>query len=142
MTKSDRDESISSICSCTPKTPKNLDIETNCLPIRRIYRNLIVFSISMMLFNSSQKGIDNLQTSLNSSNNLGLYFQLVYSGVSALSSFYLPIVSMKQLGYKWKIFLYQIISTSYILANHFPYTYTLMPSAVLHGISSVVLYAL
>lgn len=108
---------------------------------RRIYRNLIVFSISTMLFNSSQKGIDNLQTSLNSSNNLGVYFHIVYSGVSALFCFFLPIISMKLLGYKWTIVVNQIISTSYILGNYFKHIYTLLPAAALHGIASVVLHS-
>lgn len=110
--------------------------------IRRIYRNLIVFSISSMLFNSSQKGIDTLQTSLNTSNNLGIYFHLVYSGVSAIFCFFLPIVSIKLLGYKWTIVVFQFMSTSYILANQFRHVYTLLPAAALHGIASVVLYAL
>lgn len=112
--------------------------------IRRIYRNLIVFSLSSMFFEASQKGVDSVQILLNSSSskNLGLYVHLISSGVSIIFCFFLPIISMKEFGYKWTLVVYQTISLGYILANEFRYIYIVLPAAALHGISSVVLYSL
>jgi hypothetical protein len=109
---------------------------------RRIYRNLIIFSFSSLLYNSSQNGLDTLQTSLYSSNNLGLLVHLTSSAISALFCFFLPIMSFKLLGFKWTLVVAQAISTTYIVANQIGDSYTLMPAAALHGVSNLVLYAL
>lgn len=104
MTKFDQ-ESVSTM----PNTHMS-DVETKSA----IRRNLTVFSILAMLFNSSQKRIANLQISHNSSNILDLNFQIAYSSVSA------AVVSMKLhwnihldwqirkkvlFGYKWDDFI-------------------------------------
>ena len=109
---------------------------------RRIYKNLIAFSVSFLLYSSSNSGLHALQSSLNSVNNLGLISLLSSSAASSISSFFLPVIGFKLLGFKWTAIVAQFFSISYIIANYFPGYFTLTSASIIHGISNITLWAL
>ena len=108
---------------------------------RRIYKNLIVFSISFLFYSSSQSGLHSLQAALNSQTK-GTLSLLSSSAASSISSFFLPIIGFKLLGFKWTAIVAQFISISYIVANYYPCYSTLIPASVIHGLSNVTLWIL
>ena len=108
---------------------------------RRVYKNLIALSISSLFHSSSQSGLHSLQTSLNSQT-LGTVSIISSSAVSTVSSFFLPIIGFKLLGFKWTAIVAQFISISYIIANYFPSYYTLIPASIIHGLTDVTLMVL
>jgi cation transport ATPase len=108
---------------------------------RRVYKNLIAISLAMLFHNSSQSGLQSLQTSYNSQT-LSIVSLVSSSAASSISSFFIPVIGFKLLGFKWTAIVAQFISISYVIANYFPSYYTLIPASIIHGLTDVTLMIL
>lgn len=114
----------------------------NQSPKWRIYRNLIVVSLSSLFYMSTLDGINSLQNSLNSAHLLGPIVHLTTSFTKVIFCLYLPLITLKLLGFKWSLIVAQSITISFIIANEFKLSGILIPSAVLHAIGSLIIYPL
>ena len=107
---------------------------------RRIKKNLIIFCSSLLLEYSVLNAMSNLQSSLNSEKNLGVYCLFASWVANALSCLFLPTLMLKHIGYKWTIVICQSCISVFILANIRASIYTLLPAAILVGMANGILW--
>jgi len=135
------------------ETKTESDIETNYRPNNdgklvfkpeeklRIYKNLGVVSVSLMLLYSAYIGTVNLQSTLNTQAGLGtLSLGLVYISL-LVSSIFLPSYFIKTFSAKWCIFIGVVGTFPYIIAQLQPTFYTFIPSAILTGVTAAPMWA-
>lgn len=108
----------------------------------RIYKNVFVFSFSYLFQFSAINGLNNLQSSLNSHENLGIYGLLTSSLAFLFSCLFVPLFLVRILGFKWSLVLSQHIALFYIIANYFPSFYTIIPISIVYGAALSVLWTL
>ena len=103
---------------------------------RKVLKNLIFYCLSYLFQFAAYNGLANLQSSLNSSDNLGLKSLVTISLSFALTCLYLPAILNKLLnGFKWPLVIGHSILCLHVIANFYPTTYTLLPSGILTGAS-------
>ncbi|CAF0869436.1 unnamed protein product [Brachionus calyciflorus] len=102
---------------------------------RKVIKNLIVFSISYLLQFSAAAGLNNLQSSLNSYQNLGVTALLTASLTFTLTCLFLPNIMLRFMGFKWPLILTQSFISLFILANFKATFWTLIPMSILFGIA-------
>ena len=107
---------------------------------RRLKKNLIIFCCSLLLEYSVLNAMSNLQSSLNSEKNLGIYCLFASWIANALSCLFLPTALLKHIGYKWTIVICQSCITLFILANIRASIYTLLPTAIMVGTANGILW--
>ena len=107
---------------------------------RRLKKNLIIFCCSLLLEYSVLNAMSNLQSSLNSEKNLGVYSLFASWIANALSCLFLPTALLKHVGYKWTIVICQSCISLFILANIRASIYTLLPSAIMVGTANGILW--
>ena len=107
---------------------------------RRILRNLIVFSASLLLEFSAMNALFYLQSSLNKEGNLGVICLFTSWVANALCCLFLPSLLLKFVGYKWSICICQTCLLAYIGANFVPSYYTLFPASILLGIVNGIIW--
>ena len=107
---------------------------------RRILKNLFVFSISFLLVFSAANAINNLQSSVNSKGELGVYILVTISVSFTFSCLFLPSILAKYGGFKWPMVVSEISMGLFVLANLFPYEFVLLPAAALFGVATSVLW--
>ena len=112
------------------------------IPKRRIYKNVIVVSLSYLLQFSAFNGLNSLQSSLNSHGNLGVYTLLTISISFLLNCLFVPLFLCRLMGFKWSLVLSQLTVIGYVIANYFPSWFTLIPSAAIYGAALSVLWTL
>lgn len=108
----------------------------------RIYKNVIVVAFSYLLQFSATNGLNSLQSSLNSHENLGVYSLLTMSVSFLISCLFVPMFLCRLIGYKWSLVLSQHVALFFIVSNYFPSFYTLLPASVLYGAALSVLWTL
>ncbi len=107
---------------------------------RKHRRYLFGLAVAFMLTFTAYGSLQNLQSSLNYDNGLGLASLSVIYGCLTVSCLLAPVV-IRALGTKWTIV---VGLTSYILytaANFYPEFYTLIPAAALLGVAAGPLWA-
>lgn len=124
------------------KTIPETSIEDKSVQKKTIYKNLLAVSFSYLFHCSAYNGLNNLQSSLNSHENLGVYTLLCSSLSFLLSCLFVPILSCKLLGFKWSFVLCECVTLLYVVANYFPSFYTLVPAASAFGIALSTLWTL
>lgn len=109
---------------------------------KRIYKNLLVVAFSYLFFFSAANGLNNLQSSLNSHGNLGVY-TLLCSSVSFLAAcLFVPVLFCRLFGFKWSLIICQTTCIVYIAANYYPSIYTLVPAGIAFGAALSVVWTL
>jgi hypothetical protein len=94
---------------------------------RTLIKNLIVIAVIWLFLFLGFFSLANLQSSLNSNDNLGtLSLSAIYAAL-IISSTFLPKLMIKFFGLKWTIVISQAAYIIYIFANIFPSWYTLIP---------------
>ncbi|XP_078575853.1 protein unc-93 homolog A-like [Branchiostoma floridae x Branchiostoma japonicum] len=100
---------------------------------KRIWKNLLVLSSAFLLNFTAFRGLQNLQSTLNSEAGLGVVsLSCVYASM-VLSCMYAPFFIHKVGSCKWTIVVCFFGHVLYTGSNFYPSWYTLMPSSVLLG---------
>ncbi|XP_041349237.1 protein unc-93 homolog A-like [Gigantopelta aegis] len=102
-------------------------------------KNVVVLSLSFLLVFTSYTAIQNLQSSLNQAENLGIISLSVIYGLFILSGIMAPVI-IGFIGVK-KVFLVAWMAhIFYTASNFYPSFYTLLPASVLLGAVSGFLW--
>lgn len=105
----------------------------------RIIKNLVVMSSSLMLVFTAYDGLSMLQSTMNKQ--MGTVSQAVVYVGFCLSSLILPKYAIKKLGCKMIFLIAATLFIPYIAANFSPSWYSLMPTALLIGVGSSLIWA-
>lgn len=107
----------------------------------RVWKNVIAISMSFFCLFSAFQCASNLQSTINSSYNLGtISLTCVY--VALLSScLLLPSLAMKKLTCKWTMVISIVCYMMYILSQYRPTVYTLIPAGLLVGLGAAPLWS-
>ena len=104
-------------------------------------KNLFFFSLSYLFQFAAYNGLTNLQTSINSSDNLGLNSMITISLSFSLTCLYLPPLFYKWMnGFKWPLVISHAFLSVFVLANFYPSNYTLIPASILGGAAMGLLW--
>lgn len=107
---------------------------------RRVYRNVLLLSFAFMLHYTAMDGMGNLQSSVNAKGGLGtVAFSSTFLATIACSAFLPPIV-IRNLGCKSTIAASLASSIPYMVAQFWPSFYSMIPTAVLVGFGSSLLW--
>ena len=105
-----------------------------------IIKNILFLSFSFMINFFAFNGIQNLQSSINCEEGLGAASQTsIYIGIM-IGSLFLPSISIQKLGLKWTLTLSILGYLSHALAQIYPTFYTLIPTALLSGLTGSTLW--
>lgn len=92
-------------------------------------KNLIVLSLSFILVFTAFRAIQNLQSSLNSKDGLGVIAMGCVHGTMFLTCLFTPVL-INKLTSKWTIVLGLLFYLFWMASNFYPHFYTLIPTAI------------
>ncbi|XP_071820201.1 protein unc-93 homolog A-like isoform X2 [Apostichopus japonicus] len=102
---------------------------------KRHWKNLFVLSLTFLFCFTAYGAIQNIQSSVNTSNGLGFLSLAIVYGSFMLSSLLAPTV-IKYFGAKWTIVFATLCYCIYSYANFFPSFASLIPASFLLGFSA------
>lgn len=109
--------------------------------ISRNFKNVSVVSVGFLFLFTAYGGLQNLQSSLNAEQGMGVVsLSIIYASI-IVSSMFLPPIMIKNLGCKWTIVASMACYVSYSFGNLFPGWYTLIPTSVILGVGGSPLWA-
>lgn len=130
---SDHDqEEVTTPCS-------DVDSRINPFHTPTFKKNLILLCSSFILIFSSFRAIQNLQSSLNSKEDLGIITMTVVHGTMLLTGMLGPSL-INAITAKWALVCGMFCYLAWIGANFYPRFYTLIPCAVLAGFGQGILW--
>ncbi|XP_053565143.1 protein unc-93 homolog A-like isoform X1 [Bombina bombina] len=104
-------------------------------------KNILVVSFGFLLLFTAFGGLQNLQSSLNADEGLGVASLSVINGALIISSMFVPPFMIKKIGYKWTIVASMCCFITYSLGNFYPSWYTLIPTSLILGFGGAPLWA-
>lgn len=107
---------------------------------RWAYRNVYGLSLGFVVFYSAFIGLQNLQSSINSAQGLGLVTLSLVYGMFILAGFITPGF-LKLFGTKYSLLFGCICHLIYNLTNYYPSWYTLVPASILIGFATGPIWA-
>lgn len=122
--------------SYTEELPSVLPRNLQRMSESSVVKNLFVMCVCLMVLCTGLQGLSNLQSTMNGEHGLGVDSQAVIYAFSMLSSILLPTLMVTRLGCKTTIVFMMITTIPYIIANFYPTWRTLMPTAILSGLSA------
>ncbi|KAF8793239.1 uncharacterized protein LOC129969394 [Argiope bruennichi] len=106
----------------------------------RIIKNLVVISLTFLMLFTAYDGLSMLQSTMNKEENIGTISQAVVYAGFCISSMLLPKYVIKKLGCRITILMAAILFIPYLAANFYPNWLTMMPSAILMGIGTSLIW--
>ncbi|KAK7090837.1 hypothetical protein V1264_010587 [Littorina saxatilis] len=103
------------------------------------HKNLIVLCISFILIFSPFRGVQNLQSSLNAEDQLGIFAMSCLHGTMVLTCFLAPLWT-NVFTAKWTLALGALCFLLWFGANFYPTFYTLIPAALVAGFGHGLLW--
>lgn len=107
----------------------------------RILKNLIILCLGYFFLFSSYQALANLQSTLNSEDDLGVVSQSVIYAALIFSSLFLPKLIIRKFGCKITLVLCTLTYAPYIAANFYPAMETLVPASILIGLGAAPLWS-
>lgn len=107
---------------------------------RWAYKNVVGIGLSVFFVFTAFLGLQNLQSSINSSGGLGLGSLSILYVFFTISGFISPAL-LKIMGTKYSLLAAYICHLIYTLANFYPSWFTLVPASLLLGVASALLWA-
>lgn len=104
----------------------------------KIIKNMIVISFGFLFLFTAFQSLQNLQSSLNPDEGLGLASLSVIYGALILSCMFVPPYMIGRLGCKWTLVLSMISYVLYTVANYYARWWTLIPASVLLGTYQII----
>uniref|UniRef100_H2SU40 Protein unc-93 homolog A n=1 Tax=Takifugu rubripes TaxID=31033 RepID=H2SU40_TAKRU len=109
--------------------------------LSRNLKNVLVVSVGFLFLFMAAGGLQNLQSSLNAEEGMGVAsLSIIYASI-IISSMFLPPIMIKNLGCKWTVVAGMGCYVSYSLGNLYPGWYTLMPTSVILGLGGAPLWS-
>uniref|UniRef100_H3DP89 Protein unc-93 homolog A n=1 Tax=Tetraodon nigroviridis TaxID=99883 RepID=H3DP89_TETNG len=109
--------------------------------ISRNLKNVLVVSVGFLSLFTAFGGLQNLQSSLNAEEGMGVASLSIIYASMIVSSMFIPPIMIKNLGCKWSLVLGMACYVSYSLGNLYPGWYTLVPTSVLLGLGGAPLWS-
>ena len=108
---------------------------------RKIIKNLLIVCFGLVLLFIAYNGLSMLQSTLNQKQGIGVASQaIIYAGF-CISALLLPKYTIKKLGCKHTLLLSMSFYIPYIAANFYFTWLTMIPSAILVGLSASLLWS-
>lgn len=104
------------------------------------YKNVLGVGLSFLFIFTAFLGLQNLQSSINSSGGLGLANLTILYVFFTLFGFFSPGV-LKILGTKYSMLVGHICFLLYTFANFYPSWYLLVPASVMTGMASALIWS-
>nr|XP_026689888.1 protein unc-93 homolog A-like [Ciona intestinalis] len=108
---------------------------------RSMSRYLYMLGLTEMFIYASYNGVIGLESSINIEGGLGTTSVMIVYIVSPFSCIFLVPFIINFLGPKFAIILGELGFVAYIASNFYPSWYTLIPAAVVHGITETGVWA-
>ncbi|XP_017310923.1 protein unc-93 homolog A [Ictalurus punctatus] len=109
--------------------------------ISRNTKNVLVVSFGFFFLFMAFGGLQNLQSSLNAEEGMGVISLSVIYGTVILSSMFLPPIMIKNLGCKWTIVICMACYISYSFGNLFPGWPSLIATSAVLGLGGSPLWS-
>uniref|UniRef100_F7F0N8 Protein unc-93 homolog A n=1 Tax=Monodelphis domestica TaxID=13616 RepID=F7F0N8_MONDO len=109
--------------------------------MERSLKNIIVVAFGFLLLFTAYGGLQNLQSSLNDEEGLGVATLSVVYGALILSSMFLPPILIKKFGCKWTITASMCCYIAFSLGNFYASWYTLIPTSIILGLGGAPLWS-
>ena len=103
---------------------------------RKINKNIVIVSCGFLFLFTAFQSLQNLQSSLNPDEGLGLASLCVIYASLILSCIFVPPFLIGRLGCKWTLVLAMTGYVLYTVANYYANWYTLIPASIIIGGSS------
>ena len=100
---------------------------------RKVTKNIFMISFGFLFLFTAFQSLQNLQSSLNADEGLGLASLCVIYASLILSCIFVPPFMIGRLGCKWTLVLSMSGYVLYTLANYYASWYTLMPASIIIG---------
>lgn len=98
-----------------------------------VMKNVVVVGFAFLLLFTSFQSIQNLQSSLNEEENIGLISLIIVYTSLIISCMFVPPMLISRIGCKWTLVASMSCYVAYIAANYYPRWYTLGFTSVLLG---------
>ena len=105
----------------------------------RFKKNLLFLCLSFILIFSAFRAIQNLQSSLNAQDSLGIIAMTCVHGTMCLTCLWAPMV-INNVTAKWTLVIGMFSFILWIAANFFPRFYTLIPFGIIAGVGQGILW--
>lgn len=99
----------------------------------KIIKNMIIISFGFLFLFTAFQSLQNLQSSLNPDQGLGLASLSVIYAALIFSCMFVPPYMIGRLGCKWTLVLSMISYVLFTVANYYARWWTLIPASVLLG---------
>ncbi|XP_074165408.1 protein unc-93 homolog A isoform X1 [Sminthopsis crassicaudata] len=109
--------------------------------MERNLKNVLVIAFGFLLLFTAYGGLQNLQSSLNDEEGLGVATLSVVYGALILSSMFLPPILIKKFGCKWTITASMCCYIAFSLGNFYASWYTLIPTSIILGLGGAPLWS-
>ncbi|KAK3737479.1 hypothetical protein QZH41_008361 [Actinostola sp. cb2023] len=106
-----------------------------------ITKNIIIISGGFLFLFTAFQSMQNLQSSLNSDEGLGVTSLCILYAALIISCMFLPPFMIGRLGCKWTLVVSMISYVLYTAANYHARYYTLIPASILVGLSAAPLWS-
>ncbi|XP_043859451.1 protein unc-93 homolog A-like [Dromiciops gliroides] len=104
-------------------------------------KNIIVIAVGFLFLFTAYGALQNLQSSLNKAEGLGVAtLSVIYASV-IVSSMFLPSILIKKFGCKWTIIASMCCYIIFSLGNFYASWYTLIPTAIILGLGAGPLWS-
>nr|XP_026689819.1 protein unc-93 homolog A-like isoform X1 [Ciona intestinalis] len=130
----------SSVMNCDAAVSENSDCKPETRE-RSMSRYLYILGLTAMFIYGSYSGVIGLESSINIEGGLGTTSVMIVFIVSSFSCIFLLPIVIDFLGPKFAIILGELGFVAYIASNFYPSWYTLIPAAVVHGITESGMWA-
>ncbi|XP_001631329.2 protein unc-93 homolog A [Nematostella vectensis] len=107
----------------------------------RIMKNVLVVSLGFLFIFTAFQSLQNLQSSLNPDQGLGLASLSVVYAALILSCILVPPYMIGRLGCKWTLVISMFAYVLYTVANYYARWGTMIPASILLGASAAPLWA-
>ncbi|XP_049809193.1 UNC93-like protein [Schistocerca nitens] len=99
-------------------------------------KNMAALGLAFMVHYIAMKGANNLQSSVNAEGGLGTSALTAYYSAFIFSNAFLPVIIIRWLGCKWTMAAGILGYVPYMAAQFWPSFWTLVPGALLAGLSA------
>ncbi|GIY97912.1 UNC93-like protein [Caerostris extrusa] len=107
----------------------------------RIFKNLTLLSMSYLLVFTAYNGLSMLQTTMNKAEGIGTISQAAIYILYGLSSLFLSSYVVEKLGTKGSLITGMACFVPYIASNFYPSWLIMIPSAMLLGFGTTIMWA-
>ena len=107
---------------------------------RRVWKNIIVISISFFFIFGSMSSLLRLQSTLNQVEGMGVITLSILYATVVISSMFVPKLMTRFIGHRWTIVVSLLGYIAYMAANGYAVWSTMIPASVWVGLSAAPLW--